>query len=104
MDLKSNRIAIHYTLQNQQQEQRLFFQDVTISRLNRTGMNTYTFLVKAVHKFDSDTTGELFSWLRLLQPETVNELTIKKIGRNTYLFSVNRQNYNFCTTSGGFKA
>ena len=31
LDLKSNRIAIHYAVQDQQREQRLFFQDITIS-------------------------------------------------------------------------
>ncbi len=60
--------------------------------------------IEAVHKFDSDTTGEMFSWLRLLQPATVNELTINKVGQRTYLFSLNRQIYNFCTTSGSTKA
>ncbi|MFP9065828.1 hypothetical protein ACLI1X_16695, partial [Enterococcus faecalis] len=28
LDLKSNRIAIHYAVQDQQREQRLFFQDI----------------------------------------------------------------------------
>ena len=104
LDLKSNRIAIHYSVQDQRREQRLFFQDVAITPLNRTGMKTYTFRVKAVHKFNSDTTGEMFSWLRLLQPATENELTINKIGPRAYLFSLNRQIYNFCATSGGAKA
>ncbi|HCD7428925.1 MAG: hypothetical protein KIB03_12635 [Citrobacter freundii] len=104
LDLKSNRIAIHYAVQDQQREQHLFFQDVAITPLNRTGMKTYTFRVKAVHRFNSDTTGDMFSWLRILQPATVNELTINKIGQRAYLFSLNRQIYNFCTTSGSAKA
>ena len=100
LDLQSNRIAMHYTVQHNQQEQQLFFQDIIISPLSRTGVQNYTFAVKSVHKFDSDTTGEMFAWLRLLQPTTINELTINKIGQNTYLFSLNRQIYNFCTTGG----
>ncbi|ELW3333427.1 hypothetical protein QMH89_004576 [Salmonella enterica] len=103
LDLESNQIFFHYVVENQKQEQQLFFQDIKISPLNRTGIKTYTFEVNAVHKFNSDTTGGLFSWLRLLQPTTVNELTVNKIGRSTYLFSLNRQIYNFCTTSSGTK-
>ncbi|VFS20660.1 Uncharacterised protein [Serratia liquefaciens] len=57
LDLKSNRITIHYAVQDQQREQRLFFQDITISAPNRIGPKTYTFRIEAVHKFDSDTTG-----------------------------------------------
>ncbi|SUC39604.1 Uncharacterised protein [Proteus mirabilis] len=35
LDLQSNRIAIHYTVQHNQQEQQLFFQDIIISPLSR---------------------------------------------------------------------
>ncbi|EBM6771892.1 hypothetical protein D3Q55_24295, partial [Salmonella enterica] len=70
-----------------------------ISKLRRTGMKTFTFKVNSVKTFESDTAGDLFSWLRLLQPGTINELKMVKIGKNTYMFSLNRHLYNVCTTS-----
>ncbi|MFO5689596.1 hypothetical protein ACLBQD_32040, partial [Klebsiella pneumoniae] len=57
---KLKAIALHYAVQDQQREQRLFFQDITISAPNRIGPKTYTFRIEAVHKFDSDTTRKLF--------------------------------------------
>lgn len=77
----------------------LFFRDICISKLRRTGMKTFTFKVNSVKTFESDTAGDLFSWLRLLQPGTINELKMVKIGKNTYMFSLNRHLYNVCTTS-----
>ncbi|EAN5889549.1 hypothetical protein EJN29_17110 [Salmonella enterica] len=62
-------------------------------------MKTFTFKVNSVMTFESDTAGDLFSWLRLLQPGTINELKMVKIGKNTYMFSLNRHLYNVCTTS-----
>ena len=67
-------------VQDQQREQRLFFQDITISAPNRIGPKTYTFRVEAVHKFDSGYDGEMFSGCVSLRPATVNELTINKVG------------------------
>lgn len=44
-------------------------------------MKTFTFKVNSVKTFESDTAGDLFSWLRLLQPGTINELKMVKIGK-----------------------
>lgn len=99
LDLKSGRITVHYDVTTDTKEKRLFFRDICISKLRRTGMKTFTFKVNSVKTFDSDTAGDLFSWLRLLQPGTINELKIVNIGKNTYMFSLNRHLYNVCTTS-----
>lgn len=99
LDLKSDRIAVHYKVKTQGQADRLFFQDIHISKLHRMGDRTFTFKVSSVSKFSADTTNNLFSWLRLLQPGTVNELKIVRIGKSTYMFSLNRRIYNICTTS-----
>lgn len=99
LDLKSGRITVHYDVTTDTKEKRLFFRDICISKLRRMGMKTFTFKVNSVKSFDSDTAGNLFSWLRLLQPGTINELKIVKIGKNTYMFSLNRHLYNVCTTN-----
>lgn len=99
LDLKSGRITLHNDVTTDTKEKRLFFRDICISKLRRTGMKTFTFKVNSVKTFESDTAGDLFSWLRLLQPGTINELKMVKIGKNTYMFSLNRHLYNVCTTS-----
>lgn len=98
LDLESDRIAIHYEVEQADRKNKLFFQDVHISKLLRTGVRTFTFKVSSVNKFSADTTGEMFSWLRLLQPGTVNELNIVQIGKSAYMYSLNRHLYNVCTT------
>lgn len=99
LDLESDRIAIHYEVEQADRKKKLFFQDVHISKLLRTGVRTFTFKVSSVNKFSADTTGDMFSWLRLLQPGTVNELNIVRIGQSAYMYSLNRHLYNVCTTS-----
>lgn len=99
LNLKSDRIAIHYEVEQADRKKKLFFQDIHISKLLRTGVRTFTFKVSSVNKFPADTTGDMFSWLRLLQPGTVNELNIVQIGQNAYMYSLNRHLYNVCTTS-----
>lgn len=98
LDLESDRIAIHYEVEQADRKKKLFFQDVHISKLLRTGVRTFTFKVSSVNKFSADTTGDMFSWLRLLQPGTVNELNIVQIGKSAYMYSLNRHLYNVCTT------
>ncbi|MDT1790661.1 hypothetical protein [Salmonella enterica] len=99
MDHKSGSITLHYDVSSDSTEKGLFFRDFCISKLRRTGMKTFTFKVNSVKTFESDSAGDLFSWLRLLQPGTINELKMDKIGKNTYMFSLNRHLYNVCTTS-----
>lgn len=98
LDLEADRIAIHYEVEQADRKKKLFFQDVHISKLLRTGVRTFTFKVSSVNKFSADTTGDMFSWLRLLQPGTVNELNIVQIGKSAYMYSLNRHLYNVCTT------
>lgn len=99
LDFESDRIAIHYEVEQADHKEKLLFLDVHISKLLRTGVRTFTFKVSSVNKFSADSTGDMFSWLRLLQPGTVNELNIVQIGQNAYLYSLNRHLYNVCTTS-----
>jgi len=101
LNLKSERLAIHYKVEKEGRPNRLFFQDINISKLLSTSPRTFTFKVNSVNKYPADTTEGMFSWLRLLQPGTVNELKLVKIGKNTYMYSLNRRIYNICTTSSG---
>lgn len=45
LDLKSGRITLHYDVTTDTKEKRLFFRDICISKLRRTGMKTFTFKV-----------------------------------------------------------
>lgn len=58
---KSGRITLHYDVTTDTKEKRLFFRDICISKLRRTGMKTFTFKVNSVKTFESDTAGDLFS-------------------------------------------
>lgn len=99
IDFKTQRITLQYDVRQKNAKPGILYRDIYLKHLRRVADDVFTFEVASVKIFPTDTTGELFSYFRLLHPDASNELRLKRIGEKTYLFSLNRQIYNVCTAS-----